>query len=396
MNSFARPHGPRLLAGTLVTLSALCPSLSAAVRGADPDPGPVNRSAGFVFVMTNEAADNRVAVLHRSMDGTLRPFISVRTGGNGTGSVLDSQGALLLSPDRRHLYVCNPGSDQISVFELIPARAALRLVQLVPSAGDMPVSLTLHGDVLYVLNAGPAATNVAGFHVDGEDGRLTSLPQSQRMLSTLVGAPAQVRFSPDGAALVVTHKNTDVLRPPFNIIDILPVSPEGIAGAPVPQRSNGIRPFGFAFRADGSIVVSEAFNGVPGRAAVSSYALEEGGTLRLLSGSVANGQTASCWVVLTRNGRYAYVTNTGSGTITSYIVGVDGELVLLKAEAAPTGRDTQPVDVDVSADGRFLYVLLTGSAEVASFAIHDNGDLAAIDVDPAVPAKGVAQGLVAF
>ena len=42
--------------------------------------------------------------------------------------------------------------------------------------------------------------------------------------------------------------------------------------------------------------------------------------LSVISGSVPNSQTASCWVVIPTNGKLAFVSNTGSGTISSYCI----------------------------------------------------------------------------
>ena len=61
--------------------------------------------------------------------------------------------------------------------------------------------------------------------------------------------------------------------------------------------------------------VSEAFGGAPNLSATSSYKLDSDGQLTTISASVGTNQTANCWVVVTPNGQFAYVTNTGSGSI---------------------------------------------------------------------------------
>jgi hypothetical protein len=89
---------------------------------------------------------------------SLRENSDTRDGGGGrggilAGSVVDhtaSQGSL--SYDRRHglLYIVN-GSDTISVFAVRGDRLALR--QVLGSGGTFPVSVAVHGDLVYVLNA---------------------------------------------------------------------------------------------------------------------------------------------------------------------------------------------------------------------------------------------------
>lgn len=204
---------------------------------------------GFVFAMTNEAKANRIVVFWRAANGALAPVARLHTGGHGTGSPLDSQGAVILSADHERLYVANPGSDQISVFDVDRFRLP-RLIQVVASGGDLPLSLTRHGNVLYVLNAGTGG-NLSGFRVRG-DGTLRPLAGSLRMLTTPIGSPAQVPFNPDGNVLVVTHKATDVTRPPANIIDTFTVGADGLASPASPRRSNGLRPSALPFAPTGA------------------------------------------------------------------------------------------------------------------------------------------------
>jgi 6-phosphogluconolactonase (cycloisomerase 2 family) len=297
-----------------------------------------------------------------------------------------------LNENNTRLYACNAGNDTISVFAVGNTKPAL--LQVINSGGDMPVSLTIRGNLLYALNGTGAGATIFGFTVN-PDGTLTQLANSSRMLTTPIGTPAQISFNPAGNVLVVTHKRTDVLRPPNNIIDTFTVAPNGLASAmPLANASVGIEPFGFAFRSDGVIVVSEAFNIVPGAGATSSYRVNADGTLQVISGSVPDTQTAACWVVLTNNEQFAFVTNTASNTISSYTVAANGSLALLNAVAATTGAG--PVDMDLSADGQYLHVLQTGAGQVATFRIEANGSLTPLGQVGGIPPMGGASGLAAF
>lgn len=347
---------------------------------------------GDVFALTNVAEKNEVAIFGRTANGTLYQVGRVSTRGNGTGSPLDSQGALILSEDKRWLYAVNPGSDEISVFD-VRRRNSPRFIQKVKSGGDLPLSLTIHGNLLYVLNSG-TGSNIFGFRV-GRDGMLIPLDGSFRRLGTFVGVPAQVQFNPKGNVLVVTNKATDVTLPLNNIITTYTVGTDGLPSKPMVQRSNGLRPFGFAFRRDGRMVVSESFNVRLGQAAASSYNVLEDGRISLISGSVGNTQTDTCWVWITNDGRYAYMTNFISGTISSYRVDQDGNLSLLNAVAANIGDRSQPEDMAASEDGQYLYVLLTGVGQVASFQVNGNGSLTPVDRDGGIPAMAGVTGLAA-
>ena len=102
--------------------------------------------------------------------------------------------------------------------------------------------------------------------------------------------------------------------------------------------SVGIEPFGFALAHPGILVDSETFQGAPGLGAASSYNVASSGELQVVSPSVHDTQSAPCWLVITADHRFAFVTNTASGSVSSYQIAADGTLTLLNAGAASPGR----------------------------------------------------------
>src|SRR5258705_4693335 len=359
----------------------------------NPARGPKakNLRAGAVYVLTNQV-NNQVAAFRRTSKGILTFAGMFPTGGAGNPTPqppdpatdpLASQGALIIGPGNRFLFAVNAGSNQISVLQII--KHDLTVVDLVNPGGIRPISLALHDDLLYVLNEG-GTPNITGFDVD-EDGTLTPLPDSTRpLIGGAAADPAQIGFSSDGSLLVVTEKAG-------NRINTYTIDDDGLPSARIDNASNGTTPFGFAFNNAGTLVVSEAFGGAPNASAASSYSAPETGILSLVSGSVPNSQTASCWVVIPNNGKTAFVSNTGSGTISSYRINPsDGSLTLLNATAADTGMGSAPIDMALSNNSRILFVLLGGSQSVASFRVWKNGNLTPIDTAGGLPlgAQGVA------
>jgi hypothetical protein len=84
-------------------------------------------------------------------------------------------------------------------------------VQRIESGGQFPNSLAVRDNLLYVLNAGSVAggfDNLAGFRI-GPRGVLSPLPNSSWPLSAPATGPAQVGFSRDGDALIVTERLTN-------------------------------------------------------------------------------------------------------------------------------------------------------------------------------------------
>ena len=171
------------------------------------------------------------------------------------------------------------------------------------------------------------------------------------------------------------------------------VDENGLPSAPLDNPSNGMTPFGFAFNNPGFLVVSEAFGGAPNQSAASSYSAGDDGVLSVVSGSVANSQTASCWVVITNNGHSAFVSNTGSGTISSYdLTSNDGTLTLINSVAGDIGANSAPIDMALNVSSQFLYVLAGGLQSVVSFRVEQDGSLTLLDTDAGLPlgAQGIA------
>jgi hypothetical protein len=92
-----------------------------------------------VFVQTDNTAGNAVVAYHRSSSRTLTRAGSYQTGGL--------------------LVAVKAGSNTISVFGVRGDR--LRLQQVTNSGGALPVTISIHGVLAYVLNAERAALSRA-------------------------------------------------------------------------------------------------------------------------------------------------------------------------------------------------------------------------------------------
>lgn len=322
-----------------------------------------------VYTLSNDPAGNAVLVF-KEAGGRVVPDVSVPTGGLGLGSGLGSQGAVIVEGQR--LLAVNAGSDELSLFRLGPnGRPVLSDVE--PTGGDRPVSVDVHGDVVYVLNAGDST--VSGFRIRGQ--QLVAIPAGHRVLPGSGGA--QISFDRSGSRLVVTQKAT-------NTIDVLPVR-NGVAGEAVSNPSVGQTPFGFAIDARNHVIVSNAAGGAAQASSVSTYGVSGPSGLSPISSAVATTQTAACWVALSENGRYAYTTNTGSGSISSYRVAPDGSVTLLEAAAALPGAG--PLDIDIQ--DRDVFTLNNGSHTISLHRMFANGSLRSLGQVPVpVGAVGLA------
>jgi 6-phosphogluconolactonase len=334
---------------------------------------------GAVYTQSNAPDGNAVIAFDRAIDGRLRPAGSFSTGGTGTGAGLASQGAVVLSDNERWLLAVNAGSDDVSVFDVQPR--GLRLVDRTNAGGTQPISIAIHGRLVYVLNSG--SSSIAGFALSRR-GQLEPLSGSTRALSQAGAGPAQIAFNADGDLLIVTEKNT-------NRIVSFAIDRDGLPGDAKVQASAGTTPFGFAVGRRDRLFVSEAFGGAAGQSAVSSYDVDDDGTIHVISPSVATTETAACWVVVTNDGRFAYTSNTGSGSITGYAIGPSGDLTRLDADGRTgiTGDGSAPADMALSRGGHFLYVENGGTHTIAAFLVTANGRLLSLSSVSGLPASAV-------
>ncbi|MBM7656408.1 lactonase family protein [Neobacillus cucumis] len=342
-------------------------------------------NASMVYIMTNNEAMNQIIAFYRDMNGMLTFVGSYATYGRGTGTKevsnatandgvdpLTSQGSLTLSRDGRFLLAVNAGSHSISSFIITDSGAPV-LVDVKPSGGAQPNSVDVFGNLVYVANVGNAAnnfaSNITGFRID-DNGRLTSIPGSSRSLSTFNAQPAQVLFTRDGSKILVSELTS-------NHLSVFHVNQNGTVTEPIVNDSYGQGPLGAYFLSSGILLVTEADSN-----ALSSYSMSNNGILHVISGSVPNGYKTACWVVTTRDERFAYVTNTLSGTISTYRINPNGTLSVVRhiTSTPPGTAPGLPIDVGVSKDGRHFYTLNGNQGTVSVFNIGDDGNLVRLQV----------------
>ena len=376
-------------AAATVVVAALATPASASISFASTTQASRSGYSGAshaVFVQTDSTTGNHVVAYHRAADGALSPAGSYPTGGLGGvlgGSVVDhtaSQGSLTYDPRHSLLYAVNAGSNTVSVFAVSGDHLALR--QVLGSGGTFPVSVAVHGDLVYVVNALDGGS-LQGYRVFGE--HLLPLPGSSRALGLnpsaspqFTNTPGQVAFTPDGARLIVTTKANG------NDIDVFDVGFGGwLSAAPVVNSEPGTVPFAITFDSHGNLVIAEA-----GTNALATFALSGPGTLTQLD-TVGTGQQATCWVAPA--GPFLFASNAGSAAESGFTDAADGQLTLLGATATDAGT----VDASAAAGGQFLYVQTGGAGIVDEYAVGSNGALTQIG-SVTVPDAVGGEGIVAF
>lgn len=361
--------------------------LVAATLFASPAFASTQSSQNPVFVQTDNLSGNSIVAYDAADNGTLTKAGTYATGGLGGalgGSVTDhlaSQGSLSFDSGHNLLYAVNAGSNTISVFSVSGDK--LTLNQVISSGGDFPVSITVFGGFVYVLNA-RSGGSLQGYVVDGTKLDLVSAWHRNLGLNTggspeFVNTPGQVLFTFNGLGLVVTTKNAS------NALDIFGVDSSGdLTATPAVDSLPGTIPFSAAFDFTGRLVVAEA-----GANAIGTFLINSDGTLTTIS-RATTGESLSCWVV--EDGDADYVSNNGSGVVSGFFDNQDGALSSL----GNTGTDAGTEDPAVSADGHFIYVQTGATGTVDEFSVNSsNGSLTrigSVTVPGGAGGEGIAIG----
>jgi hypothetical protein len=386
--------GRRIIASAGLGALALVGSISVA-QVATAAPGV----AGHVYVNDNTASTNTIGAFDRLLDGTLTraagsPFAA---GGAGTGTVTGSQGALQVTADGRYLLAVDAGSNQISVLRIRPD-GSLRQVAGSPvwSGGVEPVSIAVHGSIVYVANEGNGVTgsNYSGFTLN-DGGHLAPISGSTYALPNTAN-PGDILFNSTGTHLIGIEVGTTVAS--TFLIDSFEVGGDGritpAAGSPFPAQAAG--PFGSEFSpADPSrLYVSNAHGGA-GNGSVSAFNVSGSGGLASIGGSpYADGQTAPCWVEISHDGKYLFTVNTASTSVSSYSIGADGSLSYRSTATFSSGTGIRPFDARLDPAGSHLYVVDAALDAVTAFAVS-GGTLTELSSSPfALPGGATPFGIV--
>jgi 6-phosphogluconolactonase len=372
-------------AGTIVLLVLAAAAATAGRASAADD------VIGHLYVNDNTAGTNTIAAFDRHRDGTLTalPGSPFAAGGAGTGAGIGSQGALQITGDGKYLLAVDAGSNQISVLR-IKSDGSLNPVGGGPvsSGGIEPVSIAVHGDLVYAANAGSFGSNYTGFRLN-PGGHLRPLPGSNLALPG-DSSPGDVLFNGDGTRLVGVRVGT-------SLIDSFTVGEDGLLtaapGSPFPAQGPG--PFGSEFRpTDGTqLFVSNAHGGA-NNGTVSAFSDGTDGTLTSIGLSpFPDHQTAPCWIEISHDGQILFTVNTASNSISRYAIAADGSLNLLGSTSlGAVGAGAE--DARLAPNGGTLWIVETGARAVAGLTVN-GGDLTQLPSSPTpLPAGSAPFGIV--
>jgi hypothetical protein len=320
----------------------------------------------LVVTMTNDPSDNQLRVYDAETQVLLQTLSTQGKGGVGG----NARG--IKQHDGRLVAVVNNGSNNVALFRRDGDVLKFDRVVATTSA---PVSVDFGNDHLYV--AGATTVDSFALHqnsVEWLDGTADLALAGGG--TPPAGSAGQVGVINERQLLVTLKTDPDP-----GTIDVIALDRGRVTGsAPtaVPAPSGALAPFGFATYPDGTALITLAHSNQDGLFRDGAFA-----------SVVDAGQQASCW--MTRAGKYVFVANTGSRTI-SRLAGTGSNIFVdgLVAAQVPTGA---PADLD--ADSGVLGVIDHGAGQshLSVFAYNRFGELAATGpaITVGVPdANGVA------
>src|SRR5262245_55219203 len=396
---------------------------------------------GHLYIQTNE---DKNAIIHydRSGNGTLTEVERVATGGAGSGLLspiyhtkrpnhFEGAGSVILTPDRRFLFITNGGDNTVSSFA-VAKEGRLKLLDVKPTGnptngGAKSLAYAPSSRTLFVLHTvGPDHLRLMS--VD-EKGNLTARSE-QYSVNTRDWSnrgPTMAALSPDGKFLIVgttfdelpTRKNPDgsvilwIPRPegasvtyqtapdallkslhviasnapdPDGLV-VFPVREDGTLGEAKFQDAKGASPFYIAF-----------LNGRPDTFVIG-YAVSDGCAMATID---ANGKidvgplmkidtsrglpSELCWLAVSPNNRFVYATNFGYSDLSTFRID-GGKLSIAKDPACPrvpgdgTFRaidgvvSSGPSDSWLSPDGAYLYQIYGNASKLVGYATQPDGSL---------------------
>ena len=393
----------------------------------------MNGRGGHLYMQTNEIK-NVIIHYDRSADGTLSEVERVATGGAGSGTfkpisgqesspnAFEGAGSVILSPDRRFLFVTNGGDNSVSSFA-VTQHGRLMLVDCKPTGNPVEgksgtaksLAFAPSKGILYVLHSfGPDHLRLMS--VD-DKGKLSArnerhtvntqdktdrvptmavLSSDERFL--LVGTTfdlpiAHVGTYPDGSPILWvgqpdgTYKVIASNAPDPDGLIVFPVREDGTLGAAKFQDAKGGSPFYIAFlkgRPD-TFVIAYAVGDGCAMATIDRDGKIDVGPLVKIDTS-AGLPSELCWAAVSPDDQFVFATHFGYSYISSYRLNGKG-LEIAKDPACPkvpgdgtaralnTTVTSGPSDNWVSPDGAFLYQIYGNASKLVGYATQPDGSL---------------------
>ncbi len=287
------------------------------------------------------------------------------------------------------VYVTNRGSNDVSGYTINASTGGLTPIPGSPFVNlSAPSAITVSSNGFFAYVANSQANNVTAFRIGTNGALLRGESTAATLNPASVGTtPRALVISQDSRFLYVANSGSDSVTV-FSIgtAGLLTRVPPTTAN-PNPVAAGGSAPIALTTSSPGRFlyVANSTSN------TVTAFQIETSGLLTQVppagpgTNPVSISGTGPTALAMSPNGQFLYVTNGASNTVTAFQVATSGLLTLVP----PTGPNPNPVStggatpngIAVASNGAHLYIA-NGEGNVSAFAIGGNGLLTL------VPASG--------
>lgn len=312
--------------------------------------------------------------------------------GGGGGGGFGGTGTIGGAGTTSIVYVTNSGSNNVSGYSINAATGGLSALPGSPFANvSAPSAIAVSSNGFFAFVTNSQANTVTAFRVGTDGALLPASPSPANPNPAPVGtAPRAVAISRDSRFLYVANSGSDSVTI-FDIgtAGVLTLVPQA-TGNPNPIAAGGSSPIALTISPTGRFlyVANSTSN------TVTAFQIETSGLLtQVLSigpgtNPISVSGTGPTALAMSSTGQFLYVTNGASNTVTAFRVETSGLLTLVPPAGSnpnpfSTGG-TAPNGIAVSSNGASLYIA-NGGGNVSTFTIGTNGLLTLLPISGSAP-----------
>jgi 6-phosphogluconolactonase len=309
-----------------------------------------------IYISQNPDGDNQIAAyIQDSNSGKITLLNQYKTGGKGLTAVHGNSSHALVTQGK-FLFCVNSGDNSITSFEILSG-GALRLIGRYPSGGTIPVSLAVHGDVLYALNQGVAGKTEEGqlsaFTI-AADGSLVAITTAHIDLPAK-NLPVEVLVTPKSGLIGVSlHDGDEIQIFKWRDNTIVEAASEQIH----------LPPYGGATLSpsatkDRFISLGDSFlftlddEKKPGVLSIQSSV---DGSRNRIHRNTHRRLKDPCWGAISPDGKTFWISSFATRILSLYSLGLNGSLAWL-SDTDPIKNGPGGLDITTDPNGKYLFRL---------------------------------------
>jgi YVTN family beta-propeller protein len=351
--------------------------------GDTPEQLRVHPDGGFLYVVY-DATDNVGVYEISATDGTLTQVTGSPVASGGTAAA-----DIAITSDGQYAYVANR-SGEIGVFTIDGSGLLVANgTPLMAGGAPMPEALAIEssGRWLYMLSQ-EVSGSVSLFEIQN-DGTLVQSDCGTSQTCPTGSVPEAIAIDPTGQFVSVTNGGGDTL----SLYSIDQNTGQLTALSGLASRDTPAAVVYYTDTNEATVTPRFAYVVNGGGNSVSSYSINSSsGILSTLGTPTVTGSNPSA-IAIDLAGRFAYVSNSSSHNVSGYTIsGTTGALSEINGSPFPLDTGSfGPKSLCVDPSGRFLYVADTGSDTISAFGISStDGSLTLLASSPATSVDPIA------